>query len=318
MQRRFKEIVCWCIVLSLSLFIISCQKGKSSDTQKDITEETIDNALMWIYGHPILFTMDLAFVEVSEEIIAFYILSENAKSPSQKDDYLRELQKRYDFIESKKDLKLNSREYTMLFAIAYIKEKLGLKTLDFRKIIEDQVLSDPLLYPPHITTSIWNTVYLERLGYNPPKALKDFMPLSTLSRELRERLLLQHIRSQFDPMLIDPIAITIYDMTHEIFSLTDFGELPPPLIIIENQAFFSGLFNEIINWSITAKHIDVLAEAIMCVKMLDLKDITNLQRGIDFIISSQQKDGSFGVTNPGRPNKYRHGILVSIIALSLP
>ncbi|MGA1842242.1 MAG: DUF6895 family protein [bacterium] len=318
MQRRYKEVVCWCIIFSLSLFIISCQQGKSSDTKKDITEETIDNSLVWIYGHPVLFSMELAFVEVSEEIIAFYILNRNAKSPSQKDNYLRELQKRYDFIESKKDLKLNSREYTMLFAIAYIKEKLGIETLDFRKIIEEQVLSDPLLYPPHITTSIWNTLYLERLGYNPPKALGDLMPSSTLSREVRERLLLRHVRAQFDPMFIDPISITIYDMTHEIFSLTDFGELPPPLVIIENQAFFSELFNEIINWAITVKHIDVLAEAIMCVKMLDLKDVTNLQRGIEFIISSQQKDGSFGVTNPGRPNVFRHGILVSIIALSLP
>ncbi|MGA1863775.1 MAG: DUF6895 family protein [bacterium] len=318
MKKRYKEMVCWCIILSLSLFVISCQQGKSSDTKKDVNEEAIDNALMWIYGHPVLFSMELAFVEVSEEIIAFYILNKNAKSPLQKDNYLREIQKRYDFIASKKDLKLNSREYTMLFAIAYIKEKLGIETLDFRKIIEEQALSDPLLFPPHITTTIWNTVYLERLGYNPPKALGDLMPSSTLSREVSERLLMRHVTSPFDPMFIDPISITIYDMTHEIFSLTDFGELPPPLIIIENQAFFSKLFNEIISWAITAKHIDVLAEAIMCVKMLNLKDVTNLQRGIEFIISSQQKDGSFGVTNPGRPNVYRHGILVSIIALSFP
>lgn len=318
MYRRYKEIVSWCIFLSLSLFIISCQQVKSSNTEKDNIEKTIDAALVWIYGHPVHFALDLAFVEISEEIIAFYILSNNSKSPSQKDNYIREIQKRYDLIASKKDLKLNSREYTMLLAIAFIKEKLGLETLDFRKIIEEQLLSDPLLYPPHITTSIWNTVYLERLGYNPPKALGDLMPLSTLSKEVRQKLLLQHVKAQFDPMYIDPISITIYDMTHEIFSLTDFGELPPPLIIIENQAFFPELFEEVIKWSMTAKHIDVLAEAIMCVKMLDLKNVTSLEHGVEFIISSQEKDGSFGVTNPGRPNVYRHGILVSLMALSLP
>jgi hypothetical protein len=318
MYRRYKEIVSWCIVLSISLFIISCQPGKSSNSKKNNTEKTIDRALFWVYGHPVYFALDLAFVEISEEIIAFYILSNHSKSPSQKDNYIREIQKRYDLIASKKDLKLNSREYTMLLSIAYIKEKLGLETLDFKKIIEEQLLSDPLLYPPHITTGIWNTVYLERLGYNPPKALENLMSLSTLSKEVRQQLLFKHVKSHFDPMYIDPISITTYDMTHEIFSLIDFGELPPPPIIVENQAFFSELFDEVIKWSITAKHIDVLAEAIMCVKMLDLKNVTSLERGIEFIISSQKKDGSFGVTNPGRPNVFRHGILVSIMALSLP
>ena len=204
---------------------------KSSGTKKNRTEKTIDNALMWIYGNPVYFAMDLAFVEISEEIITFYILSSHAKSPEQRHDYISEIQKRYDLIASKKDLHLNSREYTMLLAIAYIKEKLGLETLDFKKIIDEQLLPDPLLYPPHITTTIWNTVYLERLGYNPPKALVNLMPMSTLYKELHERLLLQHVKAQFDPMYIDPISITTYDITHEIFSLTDFGELPPPLII---------------------------------------------------------------------------------------
>ena len=69
MHKRYKEIVSWCIVLSVSLFMISCQQGKSSDTKKDSTEKTIDSALMWIYGHPAHFAMDLAFVEISEEII---------------------------------------------------------------------------------------------------------------------------------------------------------------------------------------------------------------------------------------------------------
>ena len=39
--------------------------------------------------------------------------------------------------------------------------------------------------------------------------------------------------------------------------------------------------------------------------------------GIDFILSRQEKDGSFGITNPSRSNNYRHGVLVSIMALSM-
>ncbi|MBN2374516.1 hypothetical protein JXL19_12085 [bacterium] len=299
------------IIISFSVF--SCNKSESPGSN---ISNTIHKALSWVYGRPANF-IEGGFIEMAEEIITFYILGNNAKDASKKSSYIKQIEKRLDFIASRKDFKVYHQEYTMFLALAFISEKLGLKSIDFRKIIEDQLISDPFLYPSyHITTHIWNTVYMERLGYNPPKSLEYLMPKSTLSMEIRQKLLFQHVNARPDPLYIDPISITIYDMTHEIFSLTDFGNLPPPPIIAENQDFFSQLFNRAIEWAIEMKHIDILAELIMSVKILDLKTVPSVQSGIEFIISSQKKDGSFGITNPSRPNVYRHGILVSIMALS--
>jgi hypothetical protein len=217
----------------------------------------------------------------------------------------------------KKDFKVQPKEYTVFLTVTAIIEKLKIQTIDFRKIIEDQLISDPLLYAQNITNNIWYTVYLKRLGYNPPMSLEILMPQSILQQELDRRLLFQLVNSPINPKYVNPMTLTTYYLTHEIFALTDFGELPSPPIIANNQAFFSNLFDKTIQWSMAIKHIDLLAELIMCVKMLDLKDVPSLQQGIEFILSNQENNGTFGITNPTLPNIYRHGILVSMMALSI-
>ena len=316
MNHTYNCLVKWVFLFMIALLLLSCHRGKSSDSREDTIKESISKAVSWVNEHPATFN-DGMFIEISEEIIAFYIIYLHTEDQAKKNDCVREIEKRLNVIKSRKNFRVQPQEYTMFLCIAHISKKLGLTVIDFRETIENQILSDPLLYPPHVTTSVWNTVYLERLGYNPSKTLKEILPQSTLSKEIQQKLLFQSAKAQFDPRYVDLIAITIYDVTHEIFSLVDFGELPPPHIIVENEAFFSELFDHVIEWAIAAGHVDVLAEAIMCVKILDLKDISSMQSGIDFIISRQEKDGSFGITNPSRSNVYRHGILVAIMALSL-
>ena len=319
MRYRSDHRVRWLtalLITSLSLSCLSCHREKSSDFEKDRIRETAQRAVSWVYKHPASF-IDGTFIEISEEIITFYLLRNYENDPAQKAEYVKEIQKRMELIASQKDFQVKPQEYTMFLAVTDIGEKLGMDTMNFRKVIQGKITSDPLTYPPHMTTNIWNTVYLERLGYNPPKDIEKLMPLSTISKELNQRLLVQYTVAQYDASYIDPISITIYDLTHEIFSLTDFGKLPPPPLIAENWTFFADLFNQTIEWAITAEHVDILAELIMCAKLCDLTNIPSLDRGIGYIISRQEKDGSFGITNPGRENIYRHGILVSIMALSM-
>ncbi len=306
----------WIIILIVISCIFSCNLNNSAQSKKDKINKTIQKALGWIYGHPANFAAG-GFIEIAEEIITFYILSNHPDTPSMKQKYLREIEKRLDLINSMTDFKVKPQEYRMFLVLALISERLGFKDYDFKKIIEDKILSDPLVYPPHITTNIWNTLYLERLGYNPRNTMKKLLPQSTLSKEVQEKLLFKHTNSTANPMFIDPISITIFDITHEILAITDFGTLPPPPIIIDNKDFFSELFNRSIIWAIDVKHIDVLAELIMCAKIMNLEKVPSLESGIDFIISNQKKDGSFGETNPNMPNILRHGILYSIIALSI-
>ncbi|MGA1871101.1 MAG: DUF6895 family protein [bacterium] len=316
MYRKYVHITGCLIVLLLSLFLTSCQQRTSSEVRKSHIDKTIARALSWVYGHPAHFA-EGGFIEIAEEIITFYILNNHSDYKSKSNRYMKEIQKRLELIASKKDFKIQPPEYSFFLVIAHISEKLGLKPLNYKKIIEDQLLSDPLLYPPHVTSRIWNMLYLERLGYTIPLDFNYWVSNCTLYQELHQKLLFRYVKGQFDPGYAQTISMALYDIAHEVFSMTDFGDITPPPVILENRAFFSELFNECITWAITAQKIDTLAEAIKCVKILDLENVPSLDRGIEFIISQQKGNGSFGMAHSGRPNPYRHNILVSIMALSL-
>lgn len=302
----------------LFLLTTSCLGKKIADYRKKRISRSVQKAVGWVQRYPASFR-DGMFLEIAEETITFYVMSRYAESSSEKKVYLEEIKKRLDLIVSNRELKIQPTDYTAFLAITAISEKLGLNYPTLRQIIESQLIPDPHLYPAaHLTTCIWSTVYLQRLGYTTPTPLEKFWPQSTLSKEVRQQLILQSSKAQKenpDKRFVDSIALTVYDMTHEIFSLTDFGELPPPPLISEKQAFFSELFNHSIEWAITVTHEDVLAEIIMCVKMLNFKDVASVPRGVNYLISRQQKDGSFGISNPGRPNVYRHGVLMAMMAL---
>jgi hypothetical protein len=294
----------------------SYQTAKTPGSEKDIYIQAINKAYLWLDLHPVDFE-DGGCLAILEEIIAFYFLRNNTEDTSHKKKYFNEIQKRIDLIALKKDFKVQQKEYTVFLAVTMITEKLGINATDFRKNIEDQIISNPFLYSQHITNNIWNTVYLKRLGYDPPMDLERLMSQSVLQQELDQRLLFQLASGPVNPEYVNPMTLAIYYVTHELFSLTDFGELPPPSVIANNQVFFSGFFDKTIQWSMAINHIDLLAELIMCVKMLDLKDVPSIQQGIEFILSNQEDNGTFGITNPTLPNIYRHGILVSMMALSM-
>jgi len=307
----------------IPLLIISCtapiKPQTTAQTETNFEKrrkEAIRSATSWIYEHPPNYT-DGGLLEILEQIIALYILHNNTEDAQQKTECVNEIRKMLQFIASQEDFKVGPQEYTIFLTVTAITERLGIDVIDLRKVLEEQVISDPLLYSQNTTNAIWNTVYLERLGYSPSKVLEDLMPQSNLSQELNQRLLFHLVSGPINPAYINPMTITMYLITHEVFCLTDFGLLPPPAIIARDEVFFNQLFDKAIQWTIAIHHIDMLGELIMCVKMLDLKDVQSFDKGVDFIISSQEEDGSFGITNPSRQNVYRHGILVSIMALSM-
>ena len=318
-----RHIIKGLILFLPALFLISCQGAvKSHQTIKppgselDIYQQAIHKAYLWIDMHPAEFE-DEGLLPILEEIIAFYMLWKNTKDPLQKMTYLNDVRARIDLLASKGDFEVQPKEYTVFLTVAMLVEKLQIRSLDFRKIIENQIISSPYLFSQQITNTIWNTVYLERLGYHPPMDLTNLIPRSNLHQELQQKLLFQLVSGPSHPIPTDTLILTVYHMTHEIFSLTHFGESPPPSFITDNQAFFAKFFDKTIQWAMAVNHIDLLGELIMCVKILDLKDVPSLQQGIEYILSTQEDNGTFGITNPTLPNVYRHGILVAMMALSM-
>jgi len=313
-----------CLILLFSaLFLISCQaavkshqSGSTPESEKDVYQEAIHKAYLWIDMHPTSLEID-GPVPILEEIMAFYVLWKNTEDASLKETYVDEFRKRVDLILSIEDYKIHPREHTSFLTIALFAERLQIDTLDFRKMIQEQIIPSPTLFSQNITNTIWNTVYLGRLGYNPPLDLESLIAQGNLQQEAYHRLLYQAICSPLDPANMDKMTLTTYHMTHEIFSLTNFGEYPSPPVIENNKAFFLEFFEKAIQWAMDINHVDLLGEMIMCVKMLDLKDVPSLQKGIEYILSSQEDNGTFGITNPTLPNVYRHGILVSMMTLSM-
>ena len=311
------------IFLLCILFLISCQgieksyqTARTPGSEKNIYQHAIYNASQWINNHPATFEDDGSLV-ILEEIMAFYVLWRNTVNVSLKKKYFNEVQKRINLLASKKDFNVQPKIHTLFLTVTMIAEKLQIHTLNFRKIIEEQILNSPFLFTQNITNTIWVTVYLNRLGYQTLMNLDRLIPQSNLYQELHHRLVYQYVCSPVNPIYKDTTTLTLYHMTHEIFSLTNLGELPSPSIIENNKAFFSELFEKSIQWTMAINHIDLLGELIMCVKMLDLKDVPSLQQGIEYILSSQEDNGTFGITNPTLPDIYRHGILVSMMTLSI-
>ena len=70
-----------------------------------------------------------------------------------------------------------------------------------------------------------------------------------------------------------------------------------------------------LDWATRESALDILAELVFCAHLLDLDELPALPAAVALIISKQQADGSFGITNPDRPNGMRHGVLTSLLAL---
>ena len=323
MNRPERDCTKFSILFISALFLISCQSavksyqtGRSPESEKDAYQQAIHKAYLWIDMHPTSLEID-GPVPILEEIMAFYVLWKNTEDDSLKKTYVDEFRERVELLASVKDYRIGPKEFTSFLTIALFAERLQIDTLDFRRMIEEQIIPSPALFSQNITSVIWNTVYLGRLGYDPPPDLKSLIAQSNLQQEAYHRLLYQAICSPLDPSNMDKMTLTTYHMTHEIFSLTNFGEYPSPPVIENNKAFFLDFFEKAIQWAMDINHVDLLGEMIMCVKMLDLKDVPSLKKGIEYILSSQEDNGTFGITNPSLPNAYRHGILVSMMTLSM-
>jgi hypothetical protein len=315
-----KKIITGCLIL-LSCVLLSCrsavQTQPTAGTQESeaVSQQVTQKAYQWLCTHQTDIEIE-GRLPVLEEMMTFYVLWKNTTDASLKKTYLNEFRKRMDMITSIKDYQVHPMEYTGFLTVTFFAEKLNINTTGFRKIIIEQILPSPYLFSRGITSAIWSTVYLERLGYKCPTNLESLIAQSNFRQEAKQKLLFQAISGPLTSVNIDDLILTTYHITHEIFCLTNFGEYPQPSVIKKNKAFFSFFFDKAIRWTITIENVDLLGELIVCVKMLDIKDVPSLHQGIQYIISRQQDDGSFGVTNPSMPNVYRHGTIISMMALS--
>ena len=284
--------------------------------------EVIDKAMMWLVAHP----ADIRegdVVGATEEILFFYALDASAADAAASQTYRREITERHRALvslhrDAPRMASLLQGNWVALTypPLAHVTARLGLDNAPYRAVIDDLLASRDRSVAPRHAMRLWIAVYLERLGYRPEIPLPSLLAGSALQQDPQARALLAHFAAV--PLSAAGREATIqlvYNITHEIIALTDFGALSPPAVMVARAGHYARLLDAAIAWARRESAIDVLAELIFCAHLLELHDLAAVPAGVQLIIDSQQEDGSFGITNPERADGRRHGVLTCLLAL---
>lgn len=296
--------------------------GISMETRAHTVNQVIDKATHWLDAHPAS-ARDNELMEVVEEIMFFYALHSTPDYAAERPYFLREIASRQRAIEAylaeTGDMQLHLQgDWAALTypPLVHILAEVGLETDAYRALIDELVALKRHLAPPRNAMRLWIAIYLARLDLVPDASVQYQLSNSPLQQDPQTHVLLDYF-ADHDAASRDPRATIqlVYNMTHEIIALTDFGALPPPPVMSAQRMHYARLVDAAIGWATRESALDVLAELVFCVHLLDLGDLPALPAALALLISKQQADGSFGITNPDRPNGVRHGVLTALLAL---
>ena len=154
---------------------------------------------------------------------------------------------------------------------AHIMDRFGQDISGYRVIIEDILAHHAALYTSSVSAQLWTALYLKRLGYVPPPAGSSALKRSRLVTELSTHDLMNRLdlAVRKGGNQAEDIA-AIYDLTHEVFALTDFGALAPPAFIAQHRPYFNKLFDRALQWASAGQAVDILAELLICTELLHL------------------------------------------------
>ncbi len=285
----------------------------------------VAKASAWLQAHP-ADVGEHEVVGVVEEMMLYYALDMLAPDGPKSADYRREIASRHQALVglNRQALSMSHDARPYLQGIwgpltyppaAYIVARLGMDASSYLTIVDDIVASHPYLYPPREAMQVWIWVYLDRLGHPPAPSLAAVLDRGALHTEARTHVLrsrlLDSTASQDRPATIQ----AIYDITHEILALTDFGAVAPSVELEADKTQNAALLDAGIRWATENDATDILAEQIFAAHLLGLDDLPAIPPAVHYILGRQQPDGAFGVTNPNRKEGRRHGVLSCLLAL---
>jgi len=296
--------------------------GISMDMQAQTVTQVIDRATRWMDGHPAS-VRDNELMEVVEEVMFFYALYSTPGYEAERPYFLQEIADRHRAIEAylaeAGDMQdCLQEDWTALTfpPLVYILSEVGLDTDAYRMLLDQLVTLKCHLVPQRNAMRLWISIYLARLDLVPDSTVQYLLDNSSLQQDPETHVLLHYFSDHAEAGRdVDATIQIVYNMTHEIIALTDFGALPPPPVMNAQRMHYARLVDAAIDWATRESALDVLAELVFCAHLLDLGELPALPAALALIISKQQADGSFGITNPDRPNGVRHGVLTSLLAL---
>ena len=229
-----------------------------------------------------------------EKLYAYYQIYKHERHPDKKRELYQKMAKMLDCTNDPRYHRLPSddkgfkEDISTYLHICLVMEKIGLDTSLYRKRITHYL---PRIYQ-HIklrntTSQMLFVEYLYDLGYPTRISLDDLVSLSKTA-EMREvkRYKIDDVR----------LIAYMYDICHEVFVFTNHGEKEPAILKDEHKNYLLTTIPLLIKWILKEgdwRHIDVLAELVICLSYMGRPEDPLFAKGINHILASQNDAGFF-------------------------
>lgn len=173
------------------------------------------------------------------------------------------------------------QDATSYMRAAYLMDELGLDTTYYRQQMK-KVMDR---YDAHLprrgpAQKMIFHVYYEHFGFEEPFALDQAFEKGIIT-------------SRSDPQTMK--RIEMYHLTHEIFMPFRYGEVRETDFFDDADIeYLARALPVLVKRRISSRDPDLVAELVLCMEYLDLENDPAYTEGIDFLLSSQNPDGSWG------------------------
>ncbi len=290
------------LIVSYKLCCLEESETSSFDEHEKITyiqlvEEINDKSLSWIDTldvDPINLSYEMGingkkkFVELLDIYLCLY---QRTADPLEKEEYKQKVEElasvtkdqRYHDLDEIDDTQFRQNSTSYLRAW-YILNEIGINTTYYIEEIEKILprLNDHL--PGRgINQKMAFVFYYHKLGYSIEYTMKELLDKST-------------IRKYNDAQNLS--KLDVYFITHEIFFLHDDDQMN--LLIDEDIEYLRSTLKILVNKTILDEDVDLLAEILMIMTYLDFDKLFEYDKTLDYILNSQNKNGSFGYYEDAR------------------
>jgi hypothetical protein len=309
--------LCYCGLFGLLVFL--CNPGVSAETDSSEITIAIDRGLGWVLANPAT-CKDGGFLDIVDEGLFYRTIkrldTDNAQQAlyqQASDDCLSRLASSPAFQQRlKKQDKTLFEHYHLLLATHLIES--GRRQATGRDTVIAQAqgaLANSRFENPTFRLTI--ALLLQHLGAQAPVNMDVLLDASLVSRVTQPAGLPFAAAPARRPPLLS--RMQYYALVHEVAALTDFGHLPASSWLRERSSQLGLILQEGVRQSMMSADIDLLAELLLCNHMLGLSLTGPLRSGIDFLVTQQHADGSWGQQATHRQNRSRHSVQTATAAL---
>lgn len=303
-------------------------RGLIADLEKNVgacrdqsqKAQVICRGLRWLLEHPADIKDPQGFLEMGGELHIFYQFYVRSNNSREKNFFKGLITSRIRYLLNKHDFKVNyAGEITAYLIFAKVMKKLGIHSSRYRHFIDKEIVNNDKTYPlnVNINATIFISGLIDGIGDKPKIPFRDILRWGVIARYSSSPDLIPcgkpHVLSRYKMEFY-------YMITHEIFAMANFGDRDPRHFLGKKELqFLKNIIPFGISTSMEWGEVDILAELIICARMLGYTDFEGLEEGVQYLLDFQKEDGAFGpsirAADLGRTDSYRHVVVMALWAL---